>query len=383
MIAKTQIIPAFESGTSISVVFSVDENFIPHFSVALQSLIDTASTGNNYDIIVLEADITDRTKLILLDQVKTHKNISLRFYNMATLITSHEFAEWTSFSDGRFSDATYYRLFIPLIFKLYSKVLYLDADILIRKDVKELYDHDLGDNLLGAVQRNTTRYMRERYPNYFRVSLGFDDVSKYINSGVLLFNLPVMDKENTLAQFVETAKRDDLVDCDQAVLNLVCRDRILYIDPKWNAQWSAWFKPHLSDMSFEALDDLLVNSYILHFTVQKVTQATVRSSSYFGILWWQCARKTPFYEMLLLDDALRRSGKAGANKEKLDEQVVLERAFPVRLWLGVEKCAVRRMTRPDYFTNYLKNRSSFFKSLKNPAWRVYHSFSSLFFKDPK
>lgn len=366
---------------NIPVVFSFDEDFAPHFCVALQSLLDTSSADFNYDLVILASRLSTSTTRLLRAQTGGRSNISLRFYDPSGLFQEYNFGEWVSFPDARFSEAAYYRLFIPQIFARYDKVIYLDSDILIRRNLSELFNHDLGNNLLGAVKRNTTRYMRERRPNYFRNTLGFKDVSLYVNSGVLLFNIALMNRENTLSRLMAIAKRDDLRDCDQAVLNLACRDRILYLDPRWNAQWSVVFNPTLTDLSAEELDAIMHEAYIIHYTVQKVTQSTVRSGSYLGILWWQCARKTPYYEQLLFEDAARRA--AESHEDRVEDKIRRLREgkpLPVRVWLLIESFFVRKLTNAQAFEHYLRSRDTFFTRLKNPLWRQYYAFASIFFK---
>ena len=49
------------------------------------------------------------------------------------------------------STETFYRFLILDILKMYPKVVYLDCDMIIRRDIAELYDVKLGDNMLAAV----------------------------------------------------------------------------------------------------------------------------------------------------------------------------------------------------------------------------------------
>lgn len=49
-----------------------------------------------------------------------------------------------------YSVTTYFRLFIPNLYPQYNKALYLDCDIVLLADVAELYNIDMGDNLVAA-----------------------------------------------------------------------------------------------------------------------------------------------------------------------------------------------------------------------------------------
>ena len=47
--------------------------------------------------------------------------------------------------------STYFRLFAADVLTQYDRALYLDSDIVVLGDVGELFDMDIGDNLLGGV----------------------------------------------------------------------------------------------------------------------------------------------------------------------------------------------------------------------------------------
>ncbi len=63
--------------------------------------------------------------------------------------------DWSMFPDNHIhtSVATYYRLRIPEILpQNISKALYLDGDIIVEQDLKELWNLDLSNAVLGAVE---------------------------------------------------------------------------------------------------------------------------------------------------------------------------------------------------------------------------------------
>ena len=81
--------------------------------------------------------------------------------------------------------ATYYRLFIPELFPNYEKIIYLDTDILLLKDISSLYLTDLGQNYLAAAV-DVAATSLTFYKDFMKK---FNLQGEYFNDGVLVFNI--------------------------------------------------------------------------------------------------------------------------------------------------------------------------------------------------
>jgi len=85
------------------------------------------------------------------------------------------------------SKETYYRLlasrYLP---SEVDRILWLDADIIVRKPIDGLYNMDLGDNWAAACGYGPLMH-RLIYDN--AESLGMKDPDRYFNAGVMLFDL--------------------------------------------------------------------------------------------------------------------------------------------------------------------------------------------------
>ena len=133
-------------------------------------------------------------------------------------------------------------LHIPQL--LEGKVLYLDSDVLVHADIATLFDIDLGDCHIGAVQCFTclqdhfTQLHQERNKKMRRVEFQRDErlmapysLSDRFNAGVLLFN-------NDVIRSVPGAA-DALTDSlglmnDQPILNHHFKGRVFWLHPSWN-----------------------------------------------------------------------------------------------------------------------------------------------------
>jgi Lipopolysaccharide biosynthesis proteins, LPS:glycosyltransferases len=293
--------PAFDQN-NIPVIFNVDERYVAYLSVALQSIVDTASNEHNYDLIILETGLNNEARNRLFAQIEGSHNISLRFFDMAPIAKEYGVENWYSYP---LTAAAYYRLFIPVICQNFQKVIYLDSDVLVRRDLAALYKVDLGFKLLAGVRDFGDIHLMDGMvefdgiqmskADYMRKILLIPDPAKYINSGVLVLNVTGMRNEDCLQRFRELAQKG-CVQHDQDVLNSVCRGRIKYLDDGWNAQWHVLFNTTAGSMPASEVEAVLGRAKIIHYIVIRPHLAPNKP---FGAPWLECARKTPYYDVLL------------------------------------------------------------------------------------
>ena len=137
-----------------------------------------------------------------------------------------------SYEYSRWSPVIWYRLFAHRVFKDIDKMIYLDSDTLVQKDLSELFDTDLTGYCIGAI-----RDIAPTEDKYHSVGLYVKDFSdKYLNkgvyyiSGVLLLNLKEIEKNEHL--FFET--KIPLVYPDQDLLNVAMLGKIKTLPLKYN-----------------------------------------------------------------------------------------------------------------------------------------------------
>lgn len=130
------------------------------------------------------------------------------------------------------SPTVYYRLFVTKLITDTSidKILYLDCDIVVLKDIVSLFKIDMSDYTIAAV-RDIDHPIYE--DQAFQISFSYSD--KYFNSGVLLINLSNWRKNNIEEQLKEFCIKERNVYCpDQDALNKVFRGKWLELPPYWN-----------------------------------------------------------------------------------------------------------------------------------------------------
>lgn len=154
------------------------------------------------DGIVKKAN--SKSKVILIDITKIFKEEMLKSANMKTHYTPYILV----------------RLFSDKIKDLPDKILYLDCDIVCYKDIKELYDNDIEDYEIGAVQDFIGKRMISK---------------KYINSGMLLMNLKKIRETGSFTKAREICNKRRMMMPDQTAINISCKPK-LYLPDKFNEQ---------------------------------------------------------------------------------------------------------------------------------------------------
>ena len=262
----------------IPIFFSTDDNYTPFLDVAVASLIANASQSYKYRIIVLNTGLKKEN----VDKVKKNERAGVK---IDFLDISKELENIKSrFKDiYHFSVVMYYRLFIASLFPEYDKILYLDCDLVVLGDISELYNTDLGENILGAAPEQFVQNTDE-FRLYAETALGVDPDS-YVNSGVLLINLAEFRKNKIEKKFVKliTEYDFDLLDPDQAYLNYLCSGKICVLPNGWNKE--------PMPLRCEGKKN------IVHYALYKKPWQydDVMDGEYF----WQYAKKSPFYDTIL------------------------------------------------------------------------------------
>jgi len=137
---------------------------------------------------------------------------------------------------GWVSRAVYLRLAIGETLGHTGTVLYLDADTLIRGDLRPLLGTPLGGAPLGAVRDPQNPAIGAGIALPAWASLGLPRGRDYFNSGVMLLDLPECDRQDLFgaARRFLAEHPDKVMLWDQDALNVAAADRWLRLDRKWN-----------------------------------------------------------------------------------------------------------------------------------------------------
>ena len=213
----------------IPVFFAVDNGYIPFLGVALSSLIENTSKENKYAIKVLYTSVTEENKA----RIKKYEreNISIEFVDLNKQL---EEIKGKLYTRNYFSNTTYYRLFIPELYPEYDKAVYIDSDTVCLSDIAELYNTDMGDNLIAAVSDGAVQTIKP-FQDYVERVVGVADYNNYFNAGVIVMNLKELREYKFEEKFIYMLGKIRFeVAQDQDYLNRLCKGRVKILDFSWN-----------------------------------------------------------------------------------------------------------------------------------------------------
>lgn len=215
----------------MNIVCAADDNYVPYCGVMLTSLFEN-NKGESIHIYFLTGGIKEKNRKKLEDITNKYKGC---FHYCLV-----DWDEIRSLPQGGNANphitlASYNRFFIPRFLpEDEAKAIYLDCDLIITSSLKKLWETDIDNYAVAAV---------EEYWNIcsggVKVSccrLQVDVEHSYFNSGVLLINLTYWRKENLTVKFLQYAHNypERLVLHDQDVLNAVLHTEWLKLEGKWN-----------------------------------------------------------------------------------------------------------------------------------------------------
>lgn len=263
-------------------VFAVDDNYAPFLCVALRSIMDNASTDYYYKIYVLNTGLCEenKRKIVSIAEELTD-DLSVEYVDVASRMD--RIKDKTALRDY-YTNAIYYRIFIPSLFPQYDKILYLDSDLVFLDDISKLYETELGDNVFGAVHEEAMSF----FDAFGVYAEEFLDVprAEYFNSGLLLINTKEYIKADVENKFINLMLEHKFeVAPDQDYLNVVCKGRVKHLDLGWN-------KTPIPEKQFND-EDVKIIHYKLNFKPWHYDDVRYQDA------FWKYAKRTPFYKDLI------------------------------------------------------------------------------------
>ncbi len=261
----------------VPIFFAADEKYLPYLSVCLTSIKANARKGCDYRIYVLHAGVEGKVPQKLA--VFNDEDFTVEFVDVS--------ADLKVLSDrlhmrDYYTSATYFRIFIAGMFPQYDKALYLDSDVIVRGDIYELFETELGDNTVAAIPDGAVAEIVPLRTYSSRV-LGIE-YPRYFNAGILVMNLKKLRAINFYERFATLLGQYAFrVAQDQDYLNVLCKDSVVYLSTEWNAMPTGNYKG-------EGLPKLI------HYNL------TAKPWHYDNILYqeefWKYAAQTEYYDFI-------------------------------------------------------------------------------------
>ena len=303
-----------EAPKVVPVVFASDDAYAPVLTVAIDSMLKNADPERYYDVVVLTSNISGDHQATMRAYLGRHANARITFFDVWRMVKGYDLDT----NNEHISVETYYRFLVQDVLSAYNKVLYLDSDLVVEGDVAELFDTELGDNLVAAT-RDVDYLANLNLPDgdrlrYTRGVLKMKDPYDYFQAGVLVLNTKAMRALHTVPKWLKVSQRTDFIYNDQDILNSECEGRVTYLDASWNVTNDIFNRatklyPNAPAGVYDAYLASRRNPKIVHFAgaAKPWTHGWIDLSEHF----WSHARETPFYEAILVGLSKRQAQANG------------------------------------------------------------------------
>lgn len=240
----------------MNLLFAINRNFTKLLCGCLNSVAKNGG-AEHYHAYILHSDLQKED--IDLIRENAPEQVSCSFLEIDEAIFEG-FPE-----SSRYPRQIYYRLVAPLLLpQNLDRILYLDVDLVVINSLQELYHRDFGGHFYIACS-----HTREFLTKFNQVRLGVEEDVPYINTGVMVMNLPALRKNLTLDQIRETAqkKMHTFLLPDQDLLTIMYGEHILLADPLRYNLSDRLLHLHNADPRNEKLDLQWVreNAVIIHY----------------------------------------------------------------------------------------------------------------------
>lgn len=264
-------------------LYDKDGNYSVWVGVAMQSVLDHTSSNICFHILHDETLNDDNQRKLIRVGNTSHSRVL--FHQIDT-------SEFNQFKEqvAHFSIGTLFRATLPEIVNI-SKIIYLDADIFVNSDIEALWNTNIENVCLAAVNDYgvengvaiawpVTNYTVKR-ENYF-------------NAGVLLMNLDHIRKISNLKQEMMTYIKNNPKSnfTDQDALNVIYQNSTLLLEDKWNHFVSVDRNNNQNDLK----------EMIYHFAG---TLTSVNTANNIDLLYFETLCKTPWKNRYMISHLKR------------------------------------------------------------------------------
>lgn len=208
----------------INICFGISDNYCQHCACTIASILYNSNPKDKYNFYIISGYISEMNKKNF-EMLKHLRNFNITFLE----VNVDEYLNLDV--NNQLGPSSFFRFKAFELFD-FDKIIYLDVDLIVRKDIAQLYETDIeGYYCAGAEDLVAPRKIKE-------YNLSPD--TNYINAGVMLLNLKYC-KENNVPEMLSDflSQPWDRQWNDQDILNYLFQNKIKFVDIKWNCTYYA------------------------------------------------------------------------------------------------------------------------------------------------
>jgi lipopolysaccharide biosynthesis glycosyltransferase len=274
---------------TIHIAFASNDNYVVLLAALIKSIIYNHHTDENIVFYILDDKISLLNKDKINSLISKSPEVKIEWKSVKELLP-----DGIKFpvDNSSFPFTAFLRLFAPYILdKKVGKLIYFDVDMIVLRDVSELWNIDLNGHPIAAVMdvSKTADCNWGGIPNF--KALGIPGSAKYFNSGLMIIDVEKWRVDEIPKKVFKTMEDNiQFVNfADQYGLNVVFAEKWLELDPLWN-----WYAHNYHP-----------NPKNIHFLDIKPIFKSYRSEEIFKQEFFKYLDLTPWKGMKLKSDYVR------------------------------------------------------------------------------
>lgn len=248
------------------IVYITDENYAMPTCTSIQSIIENNTSKSNYHIFVLAHELSLKSKGKLMEIFREEVTIEVIDVNdKYTELYDNCLSE-----KGHVSETALCKFRLPNLFPEVDRILYIDSDIIINGNLEEVFECNISEYYLAAVDDMGDSYVDG--VSELAARIGIPEYG-YFNSGFMYLNLEKMRNEDIPAK-LQVYKKDGInYFVDQDALNVVLGGKRYSLPYRYNFRTPILEILTVEEVGvrffgkeYKSVDECLREQVVLHMT---------------------------------------------------------------------------------------------------------------------
>ena len=226
---KTSLLSAPSKYELIPLLFATSNDMALPLSAAIISAFENANANTYYFVYVMvDSTFSSRNADVLGDLPRRYGRHSVKIVTIDEALFDDVYLRI-----GHITYVTYFRLLAPKYFPYMDKIIYMDVDVIITKDLYDLYNTQIEESYIAGVNGASYIYYQGS-KQHLKKRLKLSSIDKYINAGVSLFNLRKIRRDGKDVELLRLMRRK-YSSMDQDIINVSFQNAIKLLPFKYNA----------------------------------------------------------------------------------------------------------------------------------------------------
>ena len=311
------------AGEEINVAFCVNDKYAAYVATTIASFCHLTKSFIHF--YVIESDMIDLHKQMINNLNKVYSNFDIKYIRQKI----NENLPRVGSKTANISKDVYNRILIPELINV-DKIIYSDVDVMATGNISELWNENLGDNVVGMVK--DACYNKEFY-NIFKkterkikAKLSKIDLTNYFYAGMILIDCKKWRKGNYTKKVFDCVPKAVTKCIEQDAISMALKGEIQSLDLKYCYTNRYCYLKKID------------NCVIRHFEGKnkpwhtQIFNCLEGQIDYLYSTWWYFASKTEFYPQLLNNNIVY-----------LRQQDICKREFRIKLFNHLPLFSIKRL----------------------------------------